>query len=309
TLVRPRASSASIPQLDTPAFQKSETPYDQQSLAARGASPHDGALTDSGGPPSGQVRYPTPASGSTYVSHSSDYARRGNAGGIIALVAVVLAVAGVTAYLAFGNRLFGSASTSEAVIEAHQAVTDALARVDMLPKDHPLRTYIADLRQWQGELKAYQEIKEDNPQVTDKADRYKQRAEDISNQARAALTALGREPANVSPVHAGTNTNAQPAKEAGATAAPPGEEAAGGDKDAAGTEAKPDTKPEEDDEDETGNANKSKPRRAEPPLPDPVKPDPSESKTKNSNGPRGNKPPMQEKVNANQSAPEGGPPQ
>jgi predicted Ser/Thr protein kinase len=314
TLVRPRAGGASGPPLDTPAFQAAETPRDQRSLAARAAASQDGGSADSGGLPPNQAGYSTPAESTTYVSRSADYGRRGNAGGIIALVAVVLLVGGLAAYLAFGNKLFGSGSTSEAVIEAQQAVTDALARVDMLPKDHSLRTYLSDLRQWQGELKAYQEIKENNPQVTGKADRYRQKAEDISNQARAALAALGREPSNTSPVQAGPNTNASPGKEAGAAAPVASGGAAGGDdKSAAAADAAADTKPESEGENEPDNANKSKPRKAEPPLIDPIKPDPdkadaSEAKPKNSNSSRGKKPPIPDNVNANENPPEGAPP-
>lgn len=305
TLVRPRTDKASIPPLDTPKFQNVDTPYDQQGLNARAASSTDAAMMGSGGSPS-SGRYSTPASGTTYVARSADYGRRSNAGGIIALVAVVVAVAGVAAYLAFGNRLFRSGSTSEAVIEAQQAVTDALARIDMLPKDHSLRTYMADLRQWQGELKAYQEIKEDNPQVTDKAERYRQKAEDISNQARAALASLEREPANTSasPGHAAQNTNAAPARE-GAAATGEGEEPSSGDKRAAETDTRPGPKPETGDENNTENANKSRPRRTEPPVVDPVKPDPSESKPKNSNTPRAPRPPVTEKINANGNLPGG----
>jgi serine/threonine protein kinase len=310
TLVRPRGGRVSVPPIDTPAFQNAQTPYDQQGLNARAASSQDAASIDSDGMASGQPPYSTPASGTTYVAHSPDYGRRSNTGGIIALVAVVLVVAGVAAYLMLGNRLFGPGSTGEAVNEAQQAVTDALARVDMLPKDHSLRTYMADLRQWQGELKVYQEIKENNPQVTDKAERYRQKAEDISNQARAALAALGREPSNTSntPAHNAPNTNAAPAKEENAARPAEGEEAEGGDKAAAGTDARPAEKPEKEGENEAANANKGRPRSAEPPATDPVKPDPSEPKPKNSNSSRGAKPPIQDKVNKNESGPDSGPP-
>jgi hypothetical protein len=159
-------------------------------------------------------------------------------------------------------------------------------------------------------LKAYQEIKENNPQVTDKAERYRQKAEDISNQARAALAALDREPTNtsVTPAHAATNTNAPPVKDEGTAASPKGEAAEGGDKAAAEADAKTEAKPETEGENETANANKGRPRRAEPPTTDPVKPDPSESKAKNSNSTRGNKPPIQDKVNKNEGGSGGGPP-
>jgi serine/threonine-protein kinase len=300
TLVRPRASGASVPRQETPGFQNANTPYDQSSLVARASSPEAGA------------NYSTPAQGTTYVTHSAGHGPRRNTGGIIALVAVVLAVMGVAAYLVFGNKIFGPASTSEAVIDAQQAVTDALARVDMLPKDHPLRTYIADLRQWQGELKVYQEIKENNPQITDKAERYQQKAEDIANQARSALATLGREPSNSSTVRDPLNTNAAPAKEQEAAKAAEGQKAAsaeaeaeGDDKSASDAETKAGDKSETEDEQENGNANKSRPRRAQPPVIDPLNPDPSEPASKNSNSRRGPKPPAVEKINRNENVPDG----
>ncbi|MEN3335597.1 MAG: eukaryotic-like serine/threonine-protein kinase, partial [Blastocatellia bacterium] len=52
----------------------------------------------------------------------------------------ILIVAGIAAYLIFGNRSFGPATTREAITDAQQSVTTAIALVDALPKDHPLRT-------------------------------------------------------------------------------------------------------------------------------------------------------------------------
>ena len=251
----------------------------------------------------GDAKYSTPPQGSTYVAHSSGYGRHSNTGGIIALVAVLLVVAGVAAYLVFSNR---SDSTGETVIDAQQAVTDALARVDMLPKEHPLRTYTAELRQWQGELKAYQEIKEDNPQITEKAERYRQKAEDISNQARAALASMGREPANVSPVQGAQNTNAASVKDEDAAKATEGEQAAGAEEGQEKSASETDTKADEksETEGEQDNANKNRPRRATPPLIDPVKSDPDESGAKNSNSRRANKPPVMDKINGNERTPD-----
>jgi eukaryotic-like serine/threonine-protein kinase len=307
TVVRARGRSDSVPTVNTPAFQNADTPYDQHGPAA-GGSTEGSPRANEDHLPHAQA-YQTPARGVTYVAHTPGYRGRSNTGGVIALVSVVLIVAGIAAYLVFGNRLFGPGSTSEAVIEAQQAVTEALTRVDMLPKDHPLRTYTSDLSQWQGELRAYQEIQENNSQVTDKAERYRQKAEDISNQARSALLALGREPANASPAHAAPPADAAAKEEAarkaaeGEGAAAPGE---GGDEAESEAETKADAKPETETEEGSANANKSRPRRAEPPVIDPVKPENSDSGQKNSNARRGNKPPMMDKVNRNEGGPDGG---
>src|SRR5205085_7779139 len=123
-----------------------------------------------------------------------------------------LIAAGIAAYLIFGNHWFGRATTSETVIDAQQSVTTAIALVESLPKDHPLRTYLSSLREWQGELKGYSKVSGDDPQVTQRAERLRQQADDIGGQARAALAALGREvPANV---------NAAPSASAPAAPAP-----------------------------------------------------------------------------------------
>jgi serine/threonine protein kinase len=282
TLVRPRSARTPIPQSNTPA---------QQSVnALPGAQGSSGGLA-SAGEYASQPRYSTPP-GETYVTTSQGYQKHSNAAGIVALVIVLLAVAGVAAYLVLGNKI-GRSSTSAAVLDAQQSVTEAIARVDSLPKDHALRSYLLDLRQWQGELKAYQEVREDNPQITEKAERYRQKAEDISGQVRAAQAALGREPTGP------PNANAPHPASAPATAqeaAKTGEGAAKGDAEADNENAKADKEATDSEEqDKNANGNKSKPRKAEPPVIDPVRP-PSESETKNSNRPNKNSPPMVEKI-------------
>ncbi|MGA9773963.1 MAG: serine/threonine-protein kinase [Blastocatellia bacterium] len=238
----------------------------------------------------GETRHSTPA---TYAASGGGYRKQSNTGGIIALVAVILVVAGVAAYLVFGNKLSGRGSTSEAVIEAQQSVTEAIVRVDSLPKDHPLRSYMNDLQQWQGELKAYQEVREDNPQVTDKADRYRQKSKDISDQARAALSALGRPipTPNTNNIPASSATTTQPAAATKPDDATADEEADKEDVDTSDDEETGDKQ----EADKNENKNKSKPRNAGPPIMDPVKP-PSEDEPKNSNRSNKNSPPIFEKI-------------
>ena len=276
TLVRPRPARASaMPSNDT-AQQSVGTPPGTRGLNAE----------------------PAFSERATYVTASPGYGKRSNTGGIIALVSVLVAVAAIAAYLVFGLKGFGRNSTSGAVIDAQQAVTEAIARVDSLPKDHPLRSYLSDLRQWQGELKAYQEVREDNPQITDKADRYRQKAEDISNQVRVAQAALERGP-SVAP-----NVNAAPATADHATkpkegetgeAASPDERDKAASEEASGKE-EAGGKEEADASKTDANKNASKPRKAEPPVIDPVKP-PSEAETKNANKSNKNSPPNVEKIN------------
>ena len=282
TVVRPRSARAAVPLSDTPASQSVDTPVPAGEAAY-------------------QQRHTPPA---TYVA-SGAYHKQSNTGGIIALVAVILVVAGVAAYIVFGNKLLSRGSTSDAVIDAQQSVTEAIARVDSLPKDHPLRSYLNDLRQWQGELKAYQEVHEDNAQVTDKAERYNQKAQDISDQARAALAALGRpDPtpnANAAPA---SSSSSQP----GAAAKPQtADETADADdeeetKDASSDKKAGDINDVDKQEDADKNANKNKPRNAQPPVIDPVKP-PSENEPKNSNKSNKNSPPSLEKIQPDSESP------
>ncbi|HST20421.1 MAG TPA: serine/threonine-protein kinase, partial [Blastocatellia bacterium] len=252
TIVRPRPVQATVALSDTPANQNLDTPVPVSEAAY-------------------QQRHTPPA---TYVA-AGGYRKQSNTGAIIALVAVIVVVAGIAAYIVFGNKLSGRGSTGEAVTDAQQSVTEAIARVDSLPKDHPLRSYINELRQWQGELKAYQEVREDNAQVTEKADRYRQKAQDISDQARAALAALGVEakPAQTNTAPASSSATTQPE----AAEKPAADETADADdkektKDANDDKAVSDLEEASKNE----NKNKSKPRNAEPPVIDPVKP-PSES--------------------------------
>jgi serine/threonine-protein kinase len=215
----------------------------------------------------------------------------------IAVIGVLIA-AGVTAYLIFGHRMFGPATTREAVIDAQQSVTTAVALVDSLPKDHPLKSYLTNLREWQGELKAYSKVNDDNPQVTQQAERYRQQADDIASQARVALAALGREaPANVnaSPATAPPNDNrtaaSEPAANANRQAAAAGDSEAPADEDTGGQ-----------GQAEGRNANANRPRRIEPPVVEPVTPPDVDSR--NANRRRDRTPPKVNPVNDNEHAPD-----
>jgi tRNA A-37 threonylcarbamoyl transferase component Bud32 len=126
-----------------------------------------------------------------YESVSAGYKERGNGGLIAAVIIILLVVAGVAAYLVL-NSPGTESSSGDSITGAQTAITDALARLDSLPKDHPMRTYIPQLNQWQGELRAYSQVKEQTPQMKGDADRYRTKAEQISDQARAALAAVSR---------------------------------------------------------------------------------------------------------------------
>ena len=267
TLVRPRSRPA-----DTPVAQVPETLYDQQGLGpGRGA-------TDSG---VREVGRPAVLRGGHAHAH-----RGGMSGTTIAIVVGLLVLAGVAGFLLFGNRIFGASSTGEAVIDAQQAITEAMARVDSLPKDHPLRSYLPQLAEWQGELRAYQQVQEYNAQIVDKAERYEQKAEDISAQARAALAGSPREPVINSNNGSGLPANAS---------APPKPDT---EEDA--EEEEPDESEEEaEPEPENKNAaNKNAPKpRPEPPVMDPVKPVPADPRPANSNKPKNNNsPPVLERI-------------
>ncbi|MEN3332739.1 MAG: hypothetical protein V7641_2104, partial [Blastocatellia bacterium] len=183
-----------------------------------------------------------------------------------------------------------------AVTEAQQSVTTAIALVDSLPKDHPLRTtYLTNLRQWQGELKAYQEVGGDNVQVTQRAERYRQQADDIAGQARVALAALGREvPANVNaPVTANENRPA-----AGLSPANANRRAASANDNINATDEDSDAEAQA----ENHNANANRRRRAEPPAVEPVQsPD---ATPQNANRRKDRTPPKTNPVNDNTSSPD-----
>ncbi len=274
TIVRSRPKPADTPVAQTPVNQAPATLYDQQDS---GAGP--GAV-DSG---VRQIVRPAVLRGGHAPSHG------GMSGTTIAIVIGLLVVAGVAGFLLFGNRIFGASTTGEAVIDAQQAITDAMARVDSLPKDHPLRSYLPQLAEWQGELRAYQEVQEYNSQIVEKAERYEKKADDISAQARAALAGAPREPAINSNNGSGLPANASaPPKPAAET----GEEEE--DPDASEEEAEP----EAENKNASKGANKNAPKpRPEPPVMDPIKPVPADPRPANSNKPKNNNsPPTFERI-------------
>jgi hypothetical protein len=277
TLVRPRSRPAA-----TPVHQAPETLYDQQGLGATTGA-RDSGIREVGRPV--VVSSQGTARGGHIRPHAS-----GTSATTIAIVAAFVVAAGIAGFLLFGNRIFGASSTGEAVIDAQRAITEASARVDSLPKDHPLRTYLPQLSEWHGELRAYQEVEEYNPQIVEKAERYQKKAEDISSQARAALAGAPREPTNTSPAATGNlPANASTAPKPGAEA-----DANAEDPDAAEEEAEP--KPENKNASSGANKNAPKERPPDPPLIDPIKPVPADPKPANSNKPKNNNPPVVDRV-------------
>jgi serine/threonine protein kinase len=274
TLVRPRP--AAISKSDTPVDGRINTPASNTGAGVYGR----------------QERYGVP--GRPYVV-AADH-RRNSTLLWVALIGALIA-AGVAAYLIFGSRAFGPATTREAITDAQQSVTTAIALVDSLPKDHPLKTYLTNLRQWQGELKAYQEVNGDNAQVTQRAERYRQQSDDIAGQARVALAALGREaPANVNaPVTAPATPNENRPAVAGSSANANRQDAAADDEAGATDEAS-----SAERQAENHNANANRRRRVEPPAVEPVQ---SPDAPQNANRRKDRTPPKTNPVNDNESSP------
>jgi serine/threonine-protein kinase len=204
-----------------------------------------------------------------YRDYSGGY-RRGNgwAWGL-GIIAMILAAAAV-AYVLFGDRLLGRDTAGGAVIEAQQAVTDALARIDSLPQDHSLRAYLPQLAQWQGELRAYSEVGQYNAEVINRAEQYREKAEQIASQARIAAQA-GRTAPAVNNANSGGQQREGAAGDGG-----PDEEA-----DPAEEETS-----EEKRDNKNVNSNTRNQRKAEPPVLEPVKPVPPPQQPANSNRPR-----------------------
>ncbi|HKQ07977.1 MAG TPA: serine/threonine-protein kinase [Blastocatellia bacterium] len=275
TVVRPRP--AALSRIDTP-------------VDGRVNTPPAGVAADVYVRPD---RYP----GTPYVVATRDH--RSSTVIWVAVIGVLIA-AGIAAYLVFGNRWFGATTTREAIIDAQQSVTTALALVELLPKDHPLRTYSSNLREWQGELKVYAQANNNDPQVTQRAEGYRQKADDIAAQTRTALASLGREvPANI-------NAPA-PSSSASAGVAPPTEERPAGEAPANANrhhasanhnEADADEEEAAQKPEETPNANANRRRRAEPPAVEPVQ---SPDAPQNANRRKDRTPPKVNPVNSNEN--------
>jgi tRNA A-37 threonylcarbamoyl transferase component Bud32 len=124
--------------------------------------------------------------------HFADERREGHSALIAGLVALLVVAVGVAAYLYINGMPTGS-EVPDSVSRAQQSVADAIARVDSLPRDHPLRGYLPELEQWQGELRAYVQIRDSSDQVKTTADQYRLKADQLSGQARIAIAALARQ--------------------------------------------------------------------------------------------------------------------
>jgi hypothetical protein len=282
TVVRRRPVRATVPVTNTPNVDRLDTPYDVER-----ATGDQNAVYN---------RHSTPVRGSAYVTGAGE--RRSAVGWVIGVV-LLLVVAGAAAYIVWGGKLFGggdaaSVKTGDNLTDALSAITDARARIDSLPLDHPLRRSLDQLAQWQGELRAYQQVSDRSPQVMEKAERYMQQAENISAQARAALIALGRESttntntaassinANT-PAVSGTETAEQPKPAGTPTEAEPEKKAEpeGEQKKKEGEQPLPPPPPLPEEKQSAENANKG---ARKPPAPIPVKPNTNASNT--------NKPPL-----------------
>src|SRR5262249_12383889 len=138
--------------------------------------------------------------------------RTEHSGLVITLVALLVVAVGIAAYLYFYGTSSGSGPVDDSISSAQQSIADAIARVDSLPKDHPLRSYLPELQQWQGELRAYSQMQDRTEETRARADQYKLKADQISGQARIAAAALARQ-ANqntAQPVPSGSTAPEQP---------------------------------------------------------------------------------------------------
>ncbi len=281
TIVRKRSETSAIVTPVPAANQRLETRYINPPDTASQLSNQSGGLIEE----ANTVPYATPARGVSYVSRR-EYRQGSSSGWIIAVVALVVLVGGAAVYIMFGDRLFGPRSSGDPIIDAQQAITDAMARVDSLPRDNSLRNYLPQLAQWQGELRAYQEVGNNDPQVIAKAERYQERAEDISNQARAAVEAQGTSNSSSSPPISSSTVSPPPANANVETSDK-------ADSDAEATDEEGTKSEDADKADKKNQENANTNRRSQPPVMDPVK---GGDKPVNSNQPKKKDPPQVEKV-------------
>jgi len=271
TVVRPRKRT------------EANTPVVESDHVSDSRLENDDLLIGGDGLPGRPARHSTPARGTAFVS-SRD--RNNNAALAIGLVALLVA-AGIAGWVLFGDRLIAGSSGRE-ILDAQQAITDSIARIESLPKDHPLRTYLPQLLTMQGELRGYAQSQNYSPQALQTAEKYRQRAEDLAAQARAAFSQVEREQtSNINsslPLPSPTTRNA---------AEPPVVDL-----------IKPEDKERNDNtgpvpsEQKNENSNANRKERPNPPVSDPVKPPPSpEPKPSNSNRPGNDRPPAAERIN------------
>src|SRR5262249_14136500 len=98
--------------------------------------------------------------------------RTEHSGLVITLLPLRVVAVGTAAYLYFNGMSSGSGPVEDSISNAQQSIADAIARVDSLPKDHPLRSYLAELQGWQGELRAYSQVHDRTEEMRAKADQY-----------------------------------------------------------------------------------------------------------------------------------------
>ncbi|MGH9822255.1 MAG: hypothetical protein ACREDR_03195 [Blastocatellia bacterium] len=112
-----------------------------------------------------------------------------------AVAAIVLVASGV-AYFIVSDRAASRQSVEDAIADAQVSIGEAVRRLDALPSDHPLRGRANELEDWRRTLDGYSKLNEPTGLVREQAERYAKAADEISEQARAALNvieALGRE--------------------------------------------------------------------------------------------------------------------
>ena len=258
------------------------TPIEERGAISGGQPENDDLLIGDDGLPGRPARHFEPARETVYAPNRE---RNNNAALVIGLVALLVA-SGIAGWVLFGDKLFGGSSERD-LIEAQQAITDSIARVESLPREHPLRVYLPQLLGWQGELRGYLQSQNLSPQALDTAARYRQKAEELAGQARAALVQVER----------GQNGNlntAMPSPAPNSVVAPPLVEPVKPEEEEDAGDADPEPSEEKN---ENVNSNTKKKDRPEPPVPEPVKPPTPEPKPSNSNRPRNERPPNVERVN------------
>lgn len=105
---------------------------------------------------------------------------------LVILLGVLLAGAG---FLYFQNQN-PNVQAAESIDSARQAVVDARARVESLPRTHSLTTALPQLIRWEGELNGFAAAPEKTPAMGTRAEEIEGQATQLSQQARDALASL-----------------------------------------------------------------------------------------------------------------------
>ena len=191
--------------------------------------------------------------------------RGASTGLVVTLVGLLVVAVGIAAYFYYNGFTSGTGSPQDSISSAQQSIADAIARVESLPTDHPLRGYLPQLEQWQGELRAYSQMPDRTDAMKTAADQYKLKADQISGQARIAAAALARQAnQNAAQPEASPSSSKQPVQV-------PSPQSSSGIANR-GQQHQP--------EDATSNSNRASPES--PPLL-PIKPQPSPPRPANSN--------------------------